>query len=175
LRKKPITKSIDIWRCNNQLFANGFGCGFDGSIAYDTKFKKGMWGSKMKYWVEIVKHIFFYKSPSISVNGEEYATFMLAAANGRVYGGDFKIAPLADLSDGKLEIVRIKQVWIPMRLYYLPLLLMGKHLHKKITAYEQLVQVTISANKPIPAHLDGEPMSAKEYVISKECKMEVLC
>ncbi|HAV26115.1 MAG TPA: hypothetical protein DCX01_08050 [Bacteroidetes bacterium] len=175
LRENPDTKYLDIWRCNNQLFANGFGCGFDGSIAYDTKFKQGLLGTKMKYWVEIVKHIFFYKSPSISVNGEEYATFMLAAANGRVYGGDFKIAPLADLSDGKLEIVRIKQVWIPMRLYYLPLLLMGKHLHKKITLYEQLVQVTISANKPIPAHLDGEPMSEKEYVISLEGKVKVLC
>jgi diacylglycerol kinase family enzyme len=175
LAKTPKTKSIDIWRCNDQLFANGFGCGFDGSIAYDTKFKKGLLGTKMKYWVEIVKHIFFYTSPDISVNGKAYATFMLSAANGSVYGGDFKVAPNASISDGKLDIVRIKKVWVPLRLFYLPLVIMGKHLGTSIAEHEQLDQLTIVANKPIPAHLDGEPMSKKEYIISKECKMEVLC
>ena len=174
LRKKPITKSIDIWRCNDQLFANGFGCGFDGSIAYDTKFKKGLLGTKTKYWVEIVKHIFFYKSPHISVNGKAYATFMLSAANGSVYGGDFKVAPNASINDGKLDIVRIKKVWIPLRLFYLPLVLLGKHLSTSVVEYEQLDQLTIQANKPIPAHLDGEPLSKNKYIISKEGKMEVL-
>ena len=174
LRKKPITKSIDIWRCNDQLFANGFGCGFDGSIAYDTKFKKGLLGTKTKYWVEIVKHIFFYKSPHISVNGKAYATFMLSAANGSVYGGDFKVAPNASINDGKLDIVRIKKVWIPLRLFYLPLVLLGKHLSTSVVEYEQLDQLTIVANKPIPAHLDGEPLSKNKYIISKEGKMEVL-
>jgi diacylglycerol kinase family enzyme len=52
---------------------------------------------------------------------------------------------------------------------------MGKHLSTSIAEHEQLDQLTIVANKPIPAHLDGEPMSKKEYMISKECKMEVLC
>ncbi|MFT6112141.1 MAG: diacylglycerol kinase family enzyme [Bacteroidia bacterium] len=174
LRKKPITKSIDIWRCNDQLFANGFGCGFDGSIAYDTKFKKGLLGTKTKYWVEILKHIFFYTSPDISVNGKAYATFMLSAANGSVYGGDFKVAPNASISDGKLDIVRIKKVWVPLRLFYLPLVIMGKHLSTSIAEHEQLDQLTIVANKPIPAHLDGEPMSEKKYVISLEGKVKVL-
>ena len=172
---KPKTKPLDIWRCNDQLFANGFGCGFDGSIAYDTKFRKGLLGTKMKYWVEIVKHIFFYKSPHISVNGKEYATFMLSAANGSVYGGDFKVAPNASINDGKLDIVRIKKVWVPLRLFYLPLVLMGKHLNTSVVEYEQLDQLTIKAKKPIPAHLDGEPMSELSYKIRRESQMEVLC
>ena len=175
LREKYDTKYLDIWQCNNQLFANGFGCGFDGSIAYDTKFKKGLLGTKTKYWTEIVKHIFFYKSPDISVNGKAYATFMLSAANGSVYGGDFKVAPNANISDAKLDIVRIKKVWVPLRLFYLPLVLMGKHLSTSIAEHEQLDQLTIVANKPVPAHLDGEPMSKKEYMISLEGKVKVLC
>jgi|TARA_B110000902_G_scaffold78430_1_gene93388 YegS/Rv2252/BmrU family lipid kinase len=174
LHTNPATQSVDIWRCNKRLFVNGFGCGFDGSIAYNTKFKKGIWGTKMKYWVEIMKHIVLYPSPTITVNSTEYRTFMLSAANGSVYGGDFKVAPGANISDGKLDVVRIKKVWVPLRFFYLPLVLLGKHLGKKIVSYEQLDQLTISANKPIPAHLDGEPMNELEYKISKEGEMDML-
>ena len=174
LQTKPTTQSVDIWRCNKRLFVNGFGCGFDGSIAYNTKFKKGIWGTKMKYWVEIVKHIVLYPSPYITVNGAEYRTFMLSAANGRVYGGDFKVAPKANFSDGKLDIVRIKKVWVPLRFFYLPLVLLGKHLDKKIVSYEQLEQLTVSARRPIPAQLDGEPMNKREYKISKQGTMDIL-
>lgn len=174
IKEKPDVRPLDIWRCNNQLFANGFGCGFDGSIAYDTKFKIGWLGSKMKYWVEIVKHIFFYKSPQMTVNGNTQRTFMLSAANGSTYGGDFKVAPLAVISDSKLEVIRIKKVWVPLRFYYLPLLLMGKHLNKKIVEYEQSDRVVISSDKPIPAHLDGEPMCETDYVISKKGQVMIL-
>ena len=174
LHTNPATQSVDIWRCNKRLFVNGFGCGFDGSIAYNTKFKKGIWGTKMKYWVEIMKHILLYPSPTITVNSTEYRTFMLSAANGSVYGADFKVAPGANISDGKLDVVRIKKVWVPLRFFYLPLVLLGKHLGKKIVSYEQLDQLTISANKPIPAHLDGEPMNELEYKISKEGEMDML-
>ena len=174
LQTNPATQSVDIWRCNEQLFINGFGCGFDGSIAFNTKFKKGIWGTKMKYWVEIVKHIVLYPSPTITVNGAQYRTFILSAANGRVYGGDFKVAPRANISDGKLDVVRIKKVWVPLRFFYLPLVLLGKHLGRKIVSYEQLDQLTISAHEPIPAHLDGEPMCKLEYKISKEGTMGIL-
>ena len=160
------TIPVDIWKCNDRLFANGFGCGFDGSIAYDTKFKKGIWGTKMKYWVEIVKHIFFYRSPTFTVNGVAYPTFMLSLANGQVYGGDFNVAPLAEVSDGLLDVVRITKVSVLLRFFYLPLVLMGKHLNKKVVSHDRLNRVVISANEPLTAHLDGEPMSEKEYEIS---------
>ena len=175
LLKTPDTIPVDIWRCNARLFANGFGCGFDGSIAFNTKFKKGLFGSKMKYWIEIIRHIFFYPSPIINVNGKTSRTFMLSAANGSVYGGDFKVAPRASVNDGKLDVVRIKKVWTPLRFFYLPLVMAGKHLAMDIVEYEQLDQLTIESNKPIPAHLDGEPISETVYEIRPHVQIEVVC
>lgn len=174
LLAKPITLSVDLWRCNDRFFINGFGCGFDGSIAYNTGFKKGILGSKMKYWTEIVKHIFSYTSPTITVNGKTESTFMLSVANGRVYGGDFKVAPNAEITDGKLDMVRIQKVWIPLRLFYLPLLLLGKHLNTSIAVHEQLSRALVSCKHPLPAHLDGEAMLQKEYVISFERQVRFL-
>lgn len=100
---------------------------------------------------------------------------MLSAANGSVYGGDFKVAPRASINDGKLDVVRIKKVWTPLRFFYLPLVMAGKHLAMDIVEYEQLDQLTIESNKPIPAHLDGEPMSETVYEIRPHVQIEVVC
>lgn len=168
------TTNVDIWRCNDQLFANGFGCGFDGSIAYNAKYKKGIWGSKMKYWVEIVKHIFLYHSPTFRVNGVEELTFMLSVANGKVYGGDFMVAPHADVSDGNLEVVRIQRLSVVKRLLNLPLMKKGGHLKKDFVSYSQESSVHIYSEVPLAAHLDGEPMNKSEYKISEAGYVEVL-
>lgn len=168
------TTYVDIWRCNDQLFANGFGCGFDGSIAYNAKYKKGIWGSKMKYWVEIAKHIFLYRSPTFSVNGIVQPTFMLSVANGKVYGGDFMVAPNADVSDGTIEIVRIQRLSVLKRLLNLPLMKKGGHLKKEFVSYHREKTVHIKSTIPLAAHLDGEPMSEKEYRISKAGILNVL-
>lgn len=171
---KHVTLSVDLWRCNDRFFINGFGCGFDGSIAYTTALKKGIMGSRMKYWTEIAKHIFFFTSPRITVNGSTKRTFMLPVANGRVYGGDFRVAPNAEINDGKLDVVRIRKVWMPLRLFYLPLLVLGKHLGTGIARREQISQVAISCEQPLPAHLDGEPMLQKKYAISFVKQVEFL-
>ncbi len=168
------TRQVDMWRCNDRLFVNGFGCGFDGSIAYNTTYKKGILGTKMKYWVEILKHIFLYRSPTFSVNGVEQPTFMLSAANGKVYGGDFMVAPHADVSDGKLEVVRIHKLNVFNRLLNLPLMKEGGHLKKDFVSYSREKTVHIKSNIPLAAHLDGEPMSDMEYRISRAGKVKVL-
>lgn len=174
LAEKPRTITVDIWRCNEQFFINGFGCGFDGSIAYNTKYKKGIWDSKMKYWVEIVKHLFMYRSPTFSVNGKEQPTFMLSVANGQVYGGDFMVAPHADISDGNLEVVRIHKLGVLKRLLNLPLMKKGGHLNKDFVHYSKGVSVHIKSSVPLAAHLDGEPMNEMEYEITYAGKCDIL-
>jgi len=175
LNKNPETRTVDVWRCNNQFFVNGFGCGFDGSIAYNTTFKKGIWGTKMKYWVEIVKHIFLYRSPTFSVNGVEHPTFMLSVANGKVYGGDFMVAPHANVSDGTLEVVRIDKLNILKRLLNLPLMKKGGHLKKSFVSYSRAETVQIKSKTPLLAHLDGEPIRETEYIITQESSLTILC
>lgn len=174
VQDKTSVQTVDIWRCNDQLFINGFGCGFDGSIAYNAKYKKGIRGRKMKYWVEIVKHIFLYHSPTFSVNGAEQSTFMLSVANGKVYGGDFMVAPHADVSDSQLEIVKIQKLSVLKRLLNLPLMKKGGHLKKGFVSYHRANEVHIKSNVPLAAHLDGEPLNEKEYRVSWKGMVQVL-
>lgn len=166
--------NIDLWSCNQIRFINGFGAGFDGAIAKKTRSKTFLFSSKTKYWIEIVKQILFFRSPKVEINGEKTAIFMIAAANGRDYGGGFKIAPRAILDDKKLEFIQCKEINILLRLFYLPLVQAGKHLSKKAIIYKQINELHISSNKPLPAHLDGEPLCEKNYHIKHEGQAKFL-
>lgn len=176
--KKPITyqgtQSIDIWRCNEKRFVNGFGAGFDGAIAHETQYKTFLFSSKTKYWIAIIKHILFYTSPTLLINGEKKSTFMLSAANGKVYGGGFRIAPDAVVDDGYLELVHCQRINFLKRLYYLPLVISGKHIGKKAIWNEKLTELKIISSHPLPAHLDGEPIHENTYHIFFENKVDVI-
>ena len=176
--KKPISsqgkQSIDVWRCNEKRFVNGFGAGFDGAIANETQYKTFLFSSKTKYWIAIIKHILFYTSPTLLINGEKKSTFMLSAANGMVYGGGFKVAPDALVNDGYLDLVHCQHINRLKRLYYLPLVIFGKHIGKKAIRIEKLNELKIVSSHPLPAHLDGEPIHEKTYHIFFESKVDVI-
>lgn len=166
--------SIDVWTCNQKRFINGFGAGFDGAIAQKTQLKKILFSSQAKYWIEIIKHLFIYRSFQAKINGENKQVFMLSAANGKVYGGGFKVAPNANISDGKLEIILCKPVSLFKRMYFLPLVKLGRHLHKSAIEYQQLEEITIASDCPIPAQLDGEPLIEKNFHIRKTGQVKVI-
>jgi YegS/Rv2252/BmrU family lipid kinase len=175
LSENTPSRMIDLWKCNERLFANGFGVGFDGAIAYKTANNKSKLPSKLKYSLEIGKQILFYKATPLNINGEIHATFMLSVANGSVYGGGFKVAPDAKIDDKLLEIVHIKPVHTLLRLLFLPLVVFGKHTQLSIVNYSQSDKVTIRCAHPVAAHIDGEPLFESDYHILREGQIEVLC
>ena len=172
--KSKKNTTVDIWSCNQIRFINGFGAGFDGAIAKKTRSKTFLFSSKTKYWVEILKQILFFRFQKIEVNGQKTAIFMIAAANGKDYGGGFQVAPLAKLNDKQLEFIQCKNINTPLRLFYLPLVKAGKHLNKKAINYKRVNELKIRSNYPLPAHLDGEPLCEKNYYIKYENKIRVL-
>ena len=168
------TKSIDVWKCNNQRFINVFGVGFDGELAYAMTGKKYWLPSFLKYWIEIAKHIFTYKTKTISIDNEPRSSFMLCAANGKVFGGDFYIAPTAVPDDGMLEIINIGKVSLLQRLMYLPKIQKGKHLNLNVVSYTQQDTLVIEAKINMIAQLDGEPMIASRFHIKNDGKATFL-
>lgn len=165
------TKEIDCWKCNEYRFCNGFGAGFDGAVAHSMFRKTYILPTKLKYWIEIFRHIFGYRSNHVSINGKPTPVFMLSAANGKVYGGGFNVAPLAEADDELLDIITISKVSVLKRFLYLPKIEKGKHLHLKEINRTQLNKIEIKAERPLPAHLDGEPILSDSYSIYLEGKM----
>lgn len=169
------TKNIDVWTCNQRKFINVLGIGFDGKLIDQMQGKVWWISTRFKYWVEIMKQIFFYKSQSIRINGEPHTSFMCCISNGKVFGGDFNIAPNALADDKKLDLINVQKVNALQRLFYLPLLQQGKHLHLKVITHFQTDNLHIEAEEQLFAEIDGEPMKAKEFSIAYAGSLQFVC
>ncbi|MFN9112331.1 MAG: diacylglycerol/lipid kinase family protein [Bacteroidota bacterium] len=161
---------IDAGMCNNTLFLNGAGIGFDGWVVKKLLAKK-LFSGKAAYYSTVISLLLFYKEQrcKITVDHQNYELplFMLCAANGKTYGGGFNVAPYAAFNDGLLESVCISRINLWKRLTYLPVIEKGNHLKEALpfVHYQTAKQITIQFKKNVPAHLDGEYMEASTFNI----------
>ena len=77
-------------------------------------------------------------------------------SNGAWIGGMFHIAPMADNSDGRLELLIVDPVSRLRILSLLPKLITGNHMGEREISHASVRRVTIEASQPVPSHLDGE-------------------
>lgn len=165
-----MAQPVDAGKCNHQLFLNGAGIGFDGWVVKKSLAKKILSG-KAAYYSTVISLLLFYKETNvqISIDGEQFNThlFMLTVANGKSYGGGFKVAPKASITDGLLETTVISQISIADRFQYLPVIEKGMHLQKKLPFinYTRCSHISIQSEEELEAHLDGEYLRSKEFNI----------
>lgn len=161
---------VDAGICNGKLFLNGVGIGFDGAIVKDLLSKKKSNG-KSAYLISILKNIFGWREKKCSVIFDEHIItqdcFMINIANGKAYGGGFKVAPKASVEDGLLDLNIVGEIASFKRLYYMPIIEKGKHLQLSFVQYHQPKKVEIKCDELLPAHMDGEYFCAGHFTI--EC------
>jgi len=87
-------------------------------------------------------------------------------ANGAHYGGGMKIAPAADPSDGRLDLVILGDLGRLELLRWLPTVYRGAHLRHPEVASRAARRVTIRAATPLPMHVDGEVTPATPVTLS---------
>ena len=91
---------------------------------------------------------------------------MICACNGRYYGGGFNPVPEADPTDGKLEVLVVKDV----SLLQVPGVI-GKYKNgeykkiKKLVRHFSVDSIKITCDQEVPVNLDGEMRMAKEVDI----------
>ena len=167
---KHTLRKVDLGLCNEHIFLNGIGIGFDGSIAqYTSSNSNRFLPTSFKYYLAIFKNIFFYNEFDYHTS-ENQATrkgFIVAISNGNSYGGGFKIAPKALLDDGLLEVVEIGAVAKFKRSFYIPKVEQGKHLNLSFVSHHQTQQIAIKATgvNKLQAHADGEHFEANDFKI----------
>jgi diacylglycerol kinase (ATP) len=177
--QSPNIREVDVGICNDSYFLNGVGIGFDGSIAAQTNQGKTTFlYNAWKYWIAIFRNILFYKSSQLRVEFGaqviENKIFMISVANGKAYGGGFKVSPESIIDDGKYNLLIINALHPIIRLFEIPILQNGKHLKKSYVQHFCLDNdITVSGSKPIFAHLDGEVMIAEKFNIRMGGKLKV--
>ncbi len=115
--KKAELTPLDLCLANDRFFINMLNIGFDCNVVHRTTRmqKNPLIRGKMKYIAGLVGEI-VTKNPipaKITMdNGAEMDTTVLltVCANGRFYGGGFMAAPLADMTDGLMDVLIVKDI-----------------------------------------------------------------
>ena len=166
LNAKP--KPIDIGKCNERYFINGLGIGFEGAVVKDLSGKKKRPG-KASFFISILKNIFTCRSKYYTIESAERSLhgkmFLVDISNGRRAGGGFHIAPEAKADDGLLDVVIADALHPIQRLFYLPVIEKGKHLHLPFIHHYHTKRITITCAELVPYHMDGEYGEAKDFDI----------
>jgi diacylglycerol kinase (ATP) len=153
-------KTIDTCYVNDIFFINLAGIGFDALIAYKAENEKRR-GFQM-YLNLVSKEMVRFKAEDFRViyDGEtiEGPFTTIAIANAPMYGYNFTVAPLADLSDGLFDIVFIKEASI-LRTLGVSWRMLNKTLDKSpLVEVRKAKEVTVISKKPYYFHVDGESM-----------------
>ena len=81
---------------------------------------------------------------------------LVAAANGNTYGGAFRIAPAADITDGLLELVVADAMSRGAILRFVPQVMRGTHVGRDGVTVLRTRRVVVETDEPLALHADGE-------------------
>ncbi len=157
---KTQVKTIDTCYVNDIFFINLAGIGFDALIAYKAENEKRR---GLQMYVNLVgKEMVRFKAEDFKViyDGQtiEGPFTTIAIANAPMYGYNFTVAPLADLSDGLFDIVFIKEASI-LRTLGASWRMLNKTLDRSpLVEVRKAREVTVISKKPYYFHVDGESM-----------------
>lgn len=161
-------KFIDAGVCNGMLFLNGVGIGFDGAIVHDLLGKKKLAG-KASYLLSILKNILGYHERTCKIEMEHETfteeCFLISVANAKRYGGGFKVAPKASVTDSLLDLNVVGKISPLKRIRYLPVIEKGEHIKLDFVQYRQVNRVKIVSPVSLHAHIDGEYLQHSEFDI----------
>ncbi len=156
--------AMDVIQMNNHFSFNVSGVGFDAAVAHEFQHlhKRGFWG----YFKLVLRQAFNFTPVEISVDlhtsegikNIKDKVFLMAVANSNQFGNNAIIAPAANTSDGKFNLVIVKPFpWFFMP-YYAAMMFANKF--DKISAvinYES-AHCTIRTSTTT-WHVDGEPVN----------------
>lgn len=151
-------KCIDSCTVNDRFFLNLAGVGFDALIAFkaENDEKRGL----QMYLSMISREIASFKAEKFKVEVDneliEGSFTTIAIANSAMYGYNFTVAPLAELTDGLLDIVFVKEASV-LRTIGASWRMLNNSLNKSpLVDIKKSSEVRIKAERPYFYHVDGE-------------------
>lgn len=143
-------KKVDAGICNDKIFINGLGIGFDGEVLRSINTVRFL-GGHLGYLVIVISKIFTFKEYHFEIGTLEKKfsdKFLLVIiANSSRMGGGFMVSPQGNINDGKLELILCDPLPVLKRLRYLPVIEKGKHLNKNFITHRHINSVTITCEK----------------------------
>jgi diacylglycerol kinase (ATP) len=153
--------TIDTAAVNGHPFLGVMGIGFDAIVA--DRFASSHVRGLQTYVKEGLRAFadFHAEEYEVTCAGETKSekAFVIAIANASQYGNNARIAPLASLQDGLLDVVIVHDLTLLTAPLLLARLFQGTLDRADTVSMQQCTDVHIRRPAAGPAHLDGEPFS----------------
>lgn len=160
---------IDIGKVNDQYFINIISIGIDAEVANNVSLmKKRKVPTNQIYNASLIYTFFKYKYKDIELSIDEKEQkkgkcTILTICNGQVYGGGYKIAPSAKLTDGYFDVYYVEKVNKPQLPSLINMLKQGIHESHSKVHKSQATKIKFKCDKELVCNIDGEIMTAKKF------------
>ncbi|MGD8191839.1 diacylglycerol kinase [Brevibacillus ginsengisoli] len=157
------SKPIDLGRINNRYFINIAGGGSLTELTYEVPSKLKTVIGQLAYYVKGMEKLPFIHPTHVRIETKNQVIvddeiMMFLIANSRSVGGFERLAPHADLSDGKFDCLVVKKMSLPEFIRLSTYAVKGDHLKDPNIIYFQTdyLKATSQGKNPIQLNLDGE-------------------
>lgn len=155
-----VERRFDVGRVLGEYFVNSMGFGFGPAVVRLRNAMRGL-GGFLSYLVPVLRALASFRPPRPDIRTAEHSEsgymMMVEVCNGTTAGGDYRFAPEADPSDGRLDICVVRRVSLPRFLLAIPRVLRGTHTRmKEVTLFQTRALRVRSTAGPLLLHLDGE-------------------
>ncbi len=166
---------VDLGQANNRYFTAVISFGFDAHVnrrAVELKRKFWFLPSQSMYAFALLRELLSrleYSQVELDIQGTslESKVILIAVANTPSYGRIFKIAPLADMRDGRLDVCLIREAGKLRVLKNILQVIQGTHTNLPEVKMFRASSLTIRSLQNLPCQMDGEILpSDREYQIS---------
>lgn len=163
---------VDVGKIEDKYFLNVSGFGFDMAVLEDVQTISWLKGPAL-YNYSALRQLFRYPGVGIDIsrNGTRRAQhhLMLVIANARHFGGTFRIAPGASLTDGRLDAVSILDAGALRRARLFGHVIAGTHGEQPEVVIEQGEAFTLRFSAPPAYETDGEYNRASSAELTVSC------
>lgn len=154
-------RRVDLGRVDDNWFANVAGFGFDVEVLMATRGARILRGPAV-YVAAALGQLFAFNGVAVAITGvaslfaARRQRLMLVFANGKEFGGAFRIAPMARVDDGKLDAVVFEDGIKLGRIALLARALRGTHLGHPKVFHKAGSEFTLEFDAPPTYELDGD-------------------
>ena len=150
---------VDVGKIEDHYFLNCCGFGFDVAVLEGT-LRRGWLRGNSVYLYAALSELFAYRGFDVQVSGQTKRHMLLVIANTEFFGGMFRIAPGAQVSDGELDMVSILDLPPSRRITMLGAATKGTHFRFAECTMNRSRSFHLTFPSPPTYETDGELHSA---------------
>ncbi len=160
---------VDVGRAEDQYFLNAVGFGFDVAVLEEAARVRWLRGTLL-YAYAALHQLLRYDGIDVAFDAERPTRRLIfVVANGRWFGGAFRIAPGASCDDGLLDAVAIPEATGIERVRLFASAIRGAHVRLPNVDGRQARTFTLQFASPPAYDLDGEYRQAQSNTVTIEC------